>query len=176
MATPTSYSRVPRLRFRRSVLVDSSIATGSGVHDRAACCCARAASRRAASACGFGLPRPGGFEGRSQRGRVLNGGRCRSLRVRLDQSRRSVLRRVPGSGWRGRCVASARRHEIFFGASDAPVLKTTHGRSARGDAEQLRSDRAWSGAADTMSTARTQARTGFRREETRLADQARGSH
>ena len=47
IATPTSYSRVPRLRFRRSVLVDSSMATGSGVNDWAACAWARAVSLRA---------------------------------------------------------------------------------------------------------------------------------
>ena len=54
IARPASYSRVPRLRFRRSVLPVTSTATGSGVQDCAACCCARAASRRAARAASSG--------------------------------------------------------------------------------------------------------------------------
>jgi hypothetical protein len=59
----------------------------------------RVASRR--QRLGFGLPRPGGFEGRTQRGPVLNGGRCRSLRVRLDQSAGQCSGECQGQGGAG---------------------------------------------------------------------------
>ena len=46
MLMPATISSRPRLWFRRSVLVDSSSATGSAVQRVAACCWAAAASRR----------------------------------------------------------------------------------------------------------------------------------
>ena len=90
MATPTSYSRVPRLRFRRSVLVDSSIADRFGRPDRAACV-ERVPRRVVLPAPGLPAAAQAASKGSLRRvGRSVSG--PAQLRVRLDQDRRCRVR------------------------------------------------------------------------------------
>ena len=124
---------------------------GSGVQACAALCWARAASRRAcrASASGWraqaaskACRSPGGAASAFVAGVQSLAGPARPM----CRQRRRLPR------WR----AAARPSFEFFGASDAPVLRTTHGRSASGDQEVASCPTA------PHAAARTQARTGFR--------------
>ena len=158
-ARPISSSRAPWLRLRRSVLFESSSAAGSGVQLCAATCCARAASRRACSASASGWRAQAAskawrrFRAAAVPAAVWGDGAAAG---RSGPVRPCCRRPRQRPRWRA-AAGPARLSFEFLGASDAPVLKTTHGRSASGDHAVA------SGPMAPQAAARTQARTGVRK-------------